>query len=156
MRPALSVAQEMGQKLGCGQVLLPALQEPSKEEVGVSELAGERIAQQLMLWALLCLAGAIIALWRTNQAFWRPFWFMTGVWALVNAAIAYGGWLGAEPNPTSLRQLLWINAGLDILYMAVGLGLWMRPRLMLKGFGLAIAIQGLFLFLFDLFHALQI
>ncbi len=81
---------------------------------------------------------------------------MTGVWALVNAAIAYGGWLGAEPNPASLRQLLWINAGLDILYMAVGLGLWMRPRPMLKGFGFAIAIQGLFLFLFDLFHALQI
>ncbi len=81
---------------------------------------------------------------------------MTGVWALVNAAIAYGGWLGTEPHPASLRQLLWINAGLDILYMAVGLGLWMRPSSMLKGFGLAIAIQGLFLFLFDLFHALQI
>jgi hypothetical protein len=109
-----------------------------------------------MLWALLCLMAAVFGLWRSGHAFWRPFWFMTGVWALVNAAIAYGGWLGAEPNPASLRQLLWINAGLDILYMAVGLGLWMRSRPMLKGFGLAIAIQGLFLFLFDLFHALQI
>lgn len=109
-----------------------------------------------MLWALVCLTGAVFALWRTSHAFWRPFWFMTAVWALVNAAIAYGGWLGAEPDPASLRRILWINAGLDTLYMVVGLGLWMRPRPMLKGFGLAIAIQGLFLFLFDLFYALQI
>lgn len=81
---------------------------------------------------------------------------MTGVWALVNAAIAYVGWLGAEPDLANLRRLLWINAGLDVLYVAVGLGLWMRPRPMLKGFGLAIAIQGLFLLFFDLLHAPQI
>jgi hypothetical protein len=122
----------------------------------VSELAGERIAQQLMLWALVCLAGAMFGLWRTGQVFWRAFWFMTGVWALVNAAIAYVGWLGAEPDLANLRRLLWINAGLDVLYVAVGLGLWMRPRPMLKGFGLAIAIQGLFLLFFDLLHAPQI
>ncbi len=121
----------------------------------MSEWAGERIAQQLMLWALWCLAGAVWALWRTSHAVWRPFWFMTGVWALINAAIAYGGWLGAEPDPTGLRRILWVNAGLDLLYVAVGSALWMRPRPMLKGFGLAIVVQGLFLFLFDLFHALQ-
>lgn len=80
---------------------------------------------------------------------------MTGVWALVNAAIAYGSWLGAEPDPAHLRQLLWINAGLDIVYIAIGLGLWMRPKPVLKGFGIAIVVQGLYLFFFDLFHALQ-
>ncbi|AWR86068.1 DUF6992 family protein [Meiothermus taiwanensis] len=122
----------------------------------MSELAGERIAQQLMLWALLCLAGAVLGLWRTGQVFWRAFWFMNGVWALVNAAIAYAGWLGAEPEPDGLRRLIWINAGLDVLYVAAGLVLWTRPGPMHKGFGLAIAIQGLFLFFFDLLHALQI
>ncbi|MCS7067044.1 MAG: hypothetical protein NZN28_00220 [Meiothermus sp.] len=122
----------------------------------MSELAGERIAQQLLLWALVCWGGALFGLWRTRHEFWRPFWFMTGVWALVNAAIAYGGWLGAEPDPASLRRLLWINAGLDVLYMAIGWGLWTRPKPVLKGFGLSIVAQGLFLFFFDLFHALQI
>lgn len=122
----------------------------------MSELIGERIAQQLMLWALFCLAAAAFGLWRSQHAFWRPLWLMTAVWALINAAIAYGGWLGAEPDPDRLRQILWINAGLDILYITAGLGLWLRPRPMLKGFGLAIVVQGAFLFLFDLFHALQI
>lgn len=45
---------------------------------------------------------------------------------------------------------------MDVLYVAVGLGLWLQPRPMLKGFGLAIAIQGLALFCFDLLHAIQI
>ncbi|GEM83563.1 hypothetical protein MHY01S_17290 [Meiothermus hypogaeus NBRC 106114] len=81
---------------------------------------------------------------------------MTGVWALVNAAIAYGGWLGAEPNPASLRQLLWINAGLDTLYVTLGLILRKRQEPIYKGFGLAIILQGLFLLGFDVFHALQI
>jgi len=122
----------------------------------LSELVGERISQQLMLWALICLMGAVVALWRSNHSFWRPFWFMTAVWALVNAAIAYGGWLGADPDLVQLRKILWINAALDLLYIALGLGLCMRPAPMLKGFGFAIAIQGLFLLTFDLYHALQI
>jgi len=122
----------------------------------VSELVGERIAQGLMLWALACLGGALLGLWRTQDGFWRPFWFMTGVWGLVNAAIAYGGWLGAELEPAGLRRLLWINAGLDTLYIAAGLGLWRRPEPRLRGFGLAIACQGIFLLGFDLFHALRI
>ena len=146
----------MGSELAGCEVLLGALPRPGQKEEGLSELIGERIAQQLMLWALVCLGGAIFGLWRTQHGVWRPFWFMTGVWALVNAAIAYGGWLGAEPNLVSLRQLLWINAGLDIVYIAIGLGLRMRPKPILKGFGLAIVLQGLFLFFFDLFHALQI
>lgn len=122
----------------------------------MSELVGERIAQQLMLWALLCMGGSIFALWQSPQAFWRAFWLMTGAWALVNAAIAYGGWLGAEPDPANLRRLLWINAGLDTLYVGVGLGLNRRHGSMLKGFGLAIVVQGLFLLGFDLTHALRI
>lgn len=122
----------------------------------MSELVGERIAQQLMLWALACLAGSTLALWRTQHAIWRPFWFMTGVWALVNAAIAYAGWLGEEPSVGQLRQLLWINAVLDVLYIAVGWFLWTRPKAILKGFGLAVGLQGCFLLAFDLLHALQI
>ena len=50
----------------------------------VSELVGERIAQGLMLWALACLGGALLGLWRTQDGFWRPFWFMTGVLSLIH------------------------------------------------------------------------
>jgi hypothetical protein len=64
--------------------------------------------------------------------------------------------LGAEPDPENLRQLLWINAGLDTLYVAVGWALWARLNPMYKGFGLAIMLQGFFLLAFDVFHALQI
>jgi len=122
----------------------------------MSELVGERIAQQLMLWALVCLLGSTLALWRTQHLIWRPFWFMTGVWALVNAAIAYGGWLAAEPDAAQLRQLLWINAGLDVFYIGAGWFMWTRPQPTLKGFGLAVGLQGCFLLAFDLLHALQI
>ncbi|RIH78761.1 hypothetical protein Mhypo_01454 [Meiothermus hypogaeus] len=150
------MAQEMGSELAGCEVLFRTLSGPGPGEEALSELPGERIAQQLMLWALVCLGGAIFGLWRTRHGFWRPFWFMTGVWALVNAAIAYGGWLGAEPNPASLRQLLWINAGLDTLYVTLGLILRKRQEPIYKGFGLAIILQGLFLLGFDVFHALQI
>lgn len=146
----------MGSELAGCEVLLRTLPGPRQGEEALSELVGERIAQQLMLWALVCLGGAMFGLWLTLHEFWRPFWFMTGVWALVNAAIAYAGWLGAEPDPISLRQLLWINAGLDTLYVTAGLILWMRPKPMHKGFGLAIVLQGFFLLGFDVFHALQI
>ncbi len=151
-----SVAQEMGPELAGCEVLFGTLPRPGQGEEGLSELAGERIAQQLLLWALVCLGGALFGLWRTQHAFWRPFWFMTGVWALVNAAIAYRGWLGAETDPASLRQLLWINVGLDALYVVVGLALWLSPKPMHKGFGLAIMVQGWFLLGFDVLHALQI
>ncbi len=79
---------------------------------------------------------------------------MTGVWGLVNAAIAYAGWLGPEPEPSGLGRLLWINAGLDLVYVLVGLVLWKRESPILRGFGLV--LQGLFLLAFDLYHALQI
>jgi hypothetical protein len=116
----------------------------------------ETIAQQLMAWSLLWLGAAVVGLWRAQHPLWRAFWLMSGVWALIDALIAMGGWLGSEPSPNSLRQVLLINAGLDVLYIAVGGWLWSRETPMLKGFGLAILIQGIFLLCFDLFHALQI
>lgn len=117
---------------------------------------GEIIAQQLMLWSLLWLGGALIGLWRSHHPFWRPFWLMSGVWALVDAAIAMAGWLGAEPSPDALRRVLLINAGLDIVYVSAGAWLYTRKTPQLRGFGLAVLIQGFFLLAFDLFHGLQI
>ena len=116
----------------------------------------ELIAQQLMAWSLLWLGMAVLGLWRTSQPFWRAFWLMSGVWALIDALIAMGGWLGSEPSLDSLRQILFINAGIDVIYLVVGAWLWSRVSPLQKGFGLAIMIQGFYLLFFDLFHALQI
>ncbi|RDI96233.1 hypothetical protein DV704_03535 [Meiothermus sp. QL-1] len=81
---------------------------------------------------------------------------MGGAWGLVNAALAYAGWLGEEPDPAHLRRLLWLNAGLDILYLLAGLFLLRQKNPLFRGFGLAVLFQGLFLLGFDLWHALQI
>ncbi|MCC6615742.1 MAG: hypothetical protein IT320_19890 [Anaerolineae bacterium] len=56
----------------------------------------------------------------------------------------------------NLRRLLWINAGLDILYMIGGWWTTLRARKpWLRGVGLGVILQGLALFIFDLFHASQ-
>lgn len=52
----------------------------------------------------------------------------------------------------NLRRLLWLNAGLDVLYVLGGLLLQRRQHW--RGHGWGIIIQGSFLFLFDLYHAL--
>lgn len=59
----------------------------------------------------------------------------------------------------NLQRLLWLNTGLDILYVLGGLWLAYRrgaanPKW--RGHGWGIILQGGFLFLFDLYHALLI
>lgn len=117
---------------------------------------GELIAQRLMLWSLPWMLLAVLGLWRTSSPLYRAFWLMSGVWVFINAVIAMAGWLGPEGNLQSLKQILLINVGLDVGYVLVGIGLLLRKTPLQRGFGLAILIQGFFLFFFDLFHALQI
>lgn len=59
----------------------------------------------------------------------------------------------------NLQRILWLNTGLDVLYVLGGLWLAYRrgaanPKW--RGHGWGIIIQGGFLFLFDLYHALLI
>ena len=58
-----------------------------------------------------------------------------------------------------LERILWINTGLDVLYVFGGLWLmqvWGRDSLLWKGHGVGIIIQGGFLFFFDFFHAFSL
>ncbi|MBI1259787.1 MAG: hypothetical protein GC204_20155 [Chloroflexi bacterium] len=55
-----------------------------------------------------------------------------------------------EREAHNLRQLLWINTALDLLYVAGGRWLIRRGK---HGTGWGIVVQGMFLFLFDLLHA---
>jgi hypothetical protein len=52
-----------------------------------------------------------------------------------------------------LRNTLFINAGLDVLYVLGGAYMLSRPEETWRGGGLAIIIQGAFLLAFDLLHA---
>ncbi|WP_232822401.1 DUF6992 family protein [Thermus sediminis] len=114
------------------------------------------IAQGLMLWALLSLGAGVFGLWWARAPFFRAFWFMTGAWGLVDGAIAFAAWLGGGAEREALRRLLLLNAGLDLGYLALGLFLLSRREARLRGFGAAILVQGGFLLLFDLGHALGV
>jgi len=128
------------------------------------------VSQRLLIWSGLSTAlGIVMSLF---GAFGRGIGGQFVGWAVVNAAIAVGGSfftdqrklkLAAPDAPkvlikeaSSLQRLLWINAGLDVLYM---LGGWLTMRsdkAHRRGMGLGIILQGLFLFVFDIFHAFKV
>lgn len=117
---------------------------------------GETLAVRLLLWAVPWMGAAIFALWRAKREFWRAFWLMSGAWAFVDAVIALLGLMGGDPGADSLRRVLWVNAGLDIGYVLLGLFLLSRKGATSGGFGGAVIAQGLFLLVFDASHAMLI
>jgi Family of unknown function (DUF6992) len=120
----------------------------------------QTIARRLLLWgALSTIGGAIL------QFNHRPFWIGVGQqaigWGLIDALIAI---IAGRSTPRSLssqtlRRILLINAALDTLYMLGGF-LFARTKgatnEKLRGQGWGIVLQGLFLFKFDLIHALLV
>jgi hypothetical protein len=116
------------------------------------------IAQRLLLWGAISTGGGVIL-----QLSRRPFWIGFGQqaigWGLIDALIALiaGRSAARSINGRTLRRILLINAGLDVLYMLGGF-LFARTKGAaddkLRGQGWGIVLQGLFLFKFDLIHAL--
>ncbi|AWR86099.1 DUF6992 family protein [Meiothermus taiwanensis] len=117
---------------------------------------GLAISARLLAWSVpWSLVGSIVGL--TSEDPWqRSFWLTHSVWAAVNSGIALVGLLGPEPEKSQLRNLLYINAGLDLLYIAGGVALALQPDPRSQGAGWAIALQGAWLLLFDLFNALAL
>ena len=150
--PAVSVTQtpntdfslEARVKPGAGELLWGPLPK------GYS---GEALSLRLLAWSLPWMGAGIVGLWASSDDRSRGFWGMSGAWALVNAGIAYAGLLGAEPDASGLRNTLYINAGLDVLYVLGGAYMLSRPEETWRGGGLAIIVQGAFLLAFDLLHA---
>ena len=71
--------------------------------------------------------------------------------------------LHAAEQARKLRRLLWLNAALDVGYVAGGW--WFAHRFngaqgerdrSVRGHGYGIILQGAFLFLFDVIHALRL
>jgi len=120
----------------------------------------QALAFRLMLWSLLSIAVGLL-LQKTALPFWRAFGQQTAGWGAIDGAIALAGWRGGTQSPPAqelpelrkLRALLWGNALLDLLYIAVGLLLWRQAGPTRRGHGAAVVLQGLFLAIFDWVHA---
>jgi hypothetical protein len=130
----------------------------------------QTLTRRLLIWSGLSVGGGLGLLWL--NPFWRGFGIQALAWGLIDAAIAFFGSLSARrryaklPDPLApacvhnesqkLRRLLWVNAGLDVGYMAGGLALVLTlgaANPAWQGHGWGIVMQGGFLFLFDSYHA---
>ncbi len=132
----------------------------------------DTLSRRLLLWsALSVVAGAILLL--AGGDFWRGFGVQALAWGAIDAAIALFGQRSAAKRRATgphtaealageavkLRRLLWINTGLDVLYVAGGLILVYTlgaQNPFAAGNGWGIVVQGGFLFVFDLLHALAV
>jgi len=130
------------------------------------------VSRRLLWWAGLNVGLGLWLQQRRNK-FWRGVAMQAISWGAINAGIAVVGKrattfrLRRQDAPyaretvrkeeRNLSRALWINAGLDVLYMIGGVALAFtrgrRDRLM-RGNGWGIVVQGGFLFVFDVVHAL--
>lgn len=132
----------------------------------------ERISKRLLVWA----GVSFVLGWfmRRGSGFWRGVGEQFMGWGIVNALIALFGqgatWnkVDSYDNPgesqvlrqerDNLSRLLWINAGLDVLYMLGGRAFARRDKGdgKRRGAGMGIILQALFLLGFDVLHAKEV
>lgn len=119
---------------------------------------------RLIVWgAASVLIGLLLLGWvrwrRARAPLLSHFALQSVAWGAVDLALA--GWALRELAPrdfaraTALDRLVWLNLGLDVGYMGVGIALaatgWaLGRRLGLVGAGLGVVVQGLALFVLDL------
>jgi len=132
----------------------------------------DTLSRRLLLWSTLSVAAGVI-LMLTGGEFWRGFGLQALVWGLIDGAIAGLGRRSAARRrirgphtadaltreAANMRRILWINTGLDVLYVTGGLLLAYTSAArnpFAAGNGWGIVLQGGFLFFFDLFHALAV
>ncbi len=131
------------------------------------------VTGRLLRWGIANMIGGIL-LQGQRDSLWKGIGAQSAGWGLINALIALVGGvmtqnkIAALSNPgdvsvqakekSSLKTILWINAGLDVLYVLGGA--WMARRDkgdgVMRGHGVGIMLQGGFLFVFDFLHALFI
>lgn len=137
------------------------------------------VSRRLLVWSGFSIACGLVLVLAVRAGSSAPFWRGVGVqavpWGAVDAGIALvGDWMTqrrrrslADPmaedvlagEARTLRRLLWVNTGLDVLYVVGGVLLALTLGAddpFWRGNGWGIVIQGGFLLLFDLFHALGV
>ncbi len=128
------------------------------------------LSNRLRNWNLLnMLVGGALLL---AKPFWRGFGSQNIGWGVINLAIAFFGNYFTQQRyeklddplqsaiqakeARNLRRILWINTGLDVLYMLGGYRLVQTRGAQderWRGMGWGIILQGVLLFVFDLIHA---
>ncbi len=134
----------------------------------------DALTRRLLLWSALSMAAGLMLL-ILGDPFARGLGVQALAWGLIDAGIAWLGRRSAEmrllkqiksgqdriqcaaSEARNLRRLLWINVALDVLYIAGGVVLVVtlgRSDAFARGNGWGVVVQGGFLFVFDLLHAL--
>jgi hypothetical protein len=125
-----------------------------------------RALRPLLAWGVLSSLGGVILL--LVPGLWRHFGLQAVVWGVIDVLLAMAGRRSALLKAEALssgaldeadatreaerfRNILAFNAGLDVLYIIVGLGVAARwvERADRRGLGYGVAVQGAFLLLFD-------
>lgn len=132
------------------------------------------VSRRLLMWNLINILSGMWIL--RSRGIARGIGGQAVGWGIINIGIAVFGTRATEnrqhnlENPLdakiirresrNLRLILWVNAGLDLLYILGGWNLekrLVRPNAtMPKGSGYGIIIQGMLLFVFDVIHALRL
>ena len=129
-----------------------------------------RLTDRLLAWGVLSMTVGLV-LQVAPRPFWRAFGTQSAIWGAIDAAIALAGqWqarrkAGQQEDTAvtgevrKIRRLLWVNAGLDVLYVLGGLWLALgkgRRAETARGHGWGVVVQGAFLGVFDLIHAVRL
>jgi carboxylesterase len=124
------------------------------------------ISRRLLLWSVISVLTGI-ALILLGNSFWQGFGIQATAWGIIDAAIALAGGRRAlrkraishssdqiSREAHKLRRILWVNTGLDVLYIIGGVILaYVHGSIFWRGHGWGVVLQGSFLLLFDLIHA---
>lgn len=133
----------------------------------------DSLTRRLAAWSVFSILAGAWMTWGTE--FWRGMGIQFLAWGGIDLAIAFFGAVGTKKRKAkrtseelistqpaeraNLAKILWINTGLDILYVAGGIALTLTlgaSAPFWQGSGWGIIFQGGFLFFFDLFHALKL
>jgi hypothetical protein len=133
-----------------------------------------RLTRRLLSWSVLSVALSSLTFFSSNL-FLRGLAIQFFAWGVIDAGIAIFGARASAKKQAQiqgaerltieqkearwLERILWINTGLDILYILGGLWLMQTKgaeSLLWRGHGLGVVIQGGFLFIFDFYHALYL
>jgi hypothetical protein len=127
------------------------------------------LAQTTVAWGLVSVIAGVALAATTRDPWRRSFALQTAGWGAVDLGIAalssrlqdrrmrklpdaYAP-AALEAERAKLRRVLLVNAGADVGYVALGVGLARDARPRVAGTGVAIVLQGAFLLVHDSIHA---